>query len=179
MSSPMMTRMFGFACCAAAGAIDRASIDNSRARQTIILGPATPSNRQEIWRMIAVLAPLSETGMGSQRPTSETKLRRSRLGDAAAPVSLGAAAPHRIFPWSDYGRLVARGAGVGLLDLFQDLAEVVALRSLQRRELFVRHQMLLPQLLTDREHVPVVLEGRYRTAQRPTHAHCRLLSVEG
>jgi hypothetical protein len=36
-----------------------------------------------------------------------------------------------------YESLVARVAGIGLLDLLQDLAEVVALGRLQRREFFV------------------------------------------
>jgi len=44
---------------------------------------------------------------------------------------------------------VTRVTGVGLLDLIQNLTEVVVFRSLQRRELFVRLQVLQPQLLAD------------------------------
>ena len=40
--------------------------------------------------------------------------------------------------------LVARVTGGSLLDLLQDATEVVGFRSLQRRELLVRHQVLLP-----------------------------------
>jgi hypothetical protein len=47
-----------------------------------------------------------------------------------------------------------------ILHLLQDLTEVIAFRHLQRRELFVSRQVLEPHLLTDRQHVPVVLEGR-------------------
>src|SRR5271157_2573621 len=38
----------------------------------------------------------------------------------------------------------------------QNAAQVVGLRRLQRRELFVGCQLLLPELLADRQHVPVV-----------------------
>ena len=41
----------------------------------------------------------------------------------------------------------------------QDSREVVGLRSLQRRELLVRIEFLLPEQLTDREHVPVIKKG--------------------
>jgi hypothetical protein len=49
--------------------------------------------------------------------------------------------------------------GIGLLDLLDDLAEVVALRCLQRRELLLSEQVPEPQLLADRQQVPVVQEG--------------------
>src|SRR5215475_3420640 len=71
--------------------------------------------------------------------------------------------------------LFAHMTGRCLLDLLQDLAEVVALGSLQRRELLERLQVLQPQLLPDRQDVPVVLEGRYRAAERTAEAHRRLL----
>ena len=70
--------------------------------------------------------------------------------------------------------LVARVTGIGLLNLLQDSAEVVGLRSLQRGELLVRQQMLLPQPLADRQHIPVVLEGGHRRAERTANAHGRL-----
>src|SRR5262245_2945883 len=61
-------------------------------------------------------------------------------------------------------QLIARSLGVP--DLLQDLTEVVALRRLQRRELLVRLQVLKPQLLSDRQHVPVVQEGCHGSAER-------------
>src|SRR5215831_18071247 len=62
-----------------------------------------------------------------------------------------------------------------LFDFLHNAAEVVALRRLERWELFECLQVLEPQLLTDRQHVPVVLEGSHRTTQRATNAHGRLL----
>jgi len=58
-------------------------------------------------------------------------------------------------------RLFAGGTGIGLLDHVQNSTEVVALWSLQRRELFVGQKVPLPQLLANGQHVPVVLEGRH------------------
>src|SRR3984957_7192389 len=72
-------------------------------------------------------------------------------------------------------RLVARMTGVRLLDLIQDPTEVVGLGSLQRRIFFVTQQMFQPPLLTDGQHVPVILEGCHRTAERTAEAHGSLL----
>src|SRR4029077_1161907 len=55
--------------------------------------------------------------------------------------------------------LVARVTGGSFPDLLQNAAEVVRFGGLQRRVLFVRQQVPQPQLLTDGQHVPVVLEG--------------------
>src|SRR5215510_210727 len=63
-------------------------------------------------------------------------------------------------------RSFARVTAGALLDLLQDLTEVVALRRLQRWELLVRRQVLQPQLLADRQHVPVILERCCRCAER-------------
>src|SRR5262245_20176707 len=92
----------------------------------------------------------------------------TELGVMRAPPA-APAYPHRV----GVTRLVARGAM--RLDLLHHLTEVVGRWSLQRRELLVRQQMLEPQLLTDGQHVPVVLEGRHRTAERTAQAHRRLL----
>src|ERR1700745_70828 len=54
--------------------------------------------------------------------------------------------------------LVAAVGRMGLLDLPKDASEIVAFRRLQRRELLVGGQVLQPQLLADRQHVPVILE---------------------
>ena len=43
-----------------------------------------------------------------------------------------------------------------LLNLLQHLGEVVARRILQRREFDVGRELLQPQLLTDRKHVPII-----------------------
>src|ERR1700754_2184635 len=72
-------------------------------------------------------------------------------------------------------RLVARLTGVRLLDLLQDPTEVVTFGSLQRRIFFVTEQMFQPQLLTDGQHVPVIQEGRGRTAERTTDGQSGLL----
>jgi hypothetical protein len=47
----------------------------------------------------------------------------------------------------------------GLFHRVQDPREVVGLRSLQRRELLVGLELLLPEQLTDWEHVPVIEKG--------------------
>src|SRR5208337_3235550 len=59
----------------------------------------------------------------------------------------------------------------GFLELLQDRTEVVALGRLQRRELPVRHEVLHPQLLPDRQHVPIVLERGHGGAERTSQAH--------
>src|SRR5262245_26149435 len=76
-------------------------------------------------------------------------------------------------------RSVTSVTAVSSFDLLQDLTEVVALRRLQRRELFVCLQMLSPQLLPNGQHVPIVQEGRYWATQRTTEPQRRLLRVEG
>ena len=62
--------------------------------------------------------------------------------------------------------LIARVLRGRLFDLSHDAAEIVGLRRLERRELLERRQMREPQLLTDRQEVPVVQEGSGRTAER-------------
>jgi hypothetical protein len=79
------------------------------------------------------------------------------------------ASPHH----ASFRRLVA--SGVRFFHLLQDAAEVVGFGSLQRWELFIRQQMLLPQLLADRQHVPVVQERGHRGRERTADAHRRFL----
>src|SRR5436190_10490581 len=71
--------------------------------------------------------------------------------------------------------LVARMLLGGFLDVRHYAAEVVAFSCLERRELLERLQVLQPQHLADRQHIPVVLEGSYRTSERPAKAHSGLL----
>src|SRR5215471_9295571 len=93
------------------------------------------------------------------------------------PSSVGAGAPrwgptplhHARRRW-----LIAPVTHVGFLDLLQDAAQIVGLGRLQRRELLVRQQVLQPQLLTDRQHVPVVQEGGSWAAERTANAEGRL-----
>ena len=44
----------------------------------------------------------------------------------------------------------------GRLNLLQDAIKVPSLRCLHRRKLLERHKLLIPKLLTDRQHVPIV-----------------------
>jgi hypothetical protein len=84
-------------------------------------------------------------------------------------------------PWgvrlitSCFSLLVACGA-VGFLHLLQDLAEVIGLRCLQRRELFIGRQMLRPRLLTDRQQVPVLQESSRRATEGSSDAQRHLTS---
>src|SRR3954451_13150678 len=52
--------------------------------------------------------------------------------------------------------LIAPSSSLGLLELLDNLVEVVACRILERRIFDVGLQLLQPQRLTDRQHVPVV-----------------------
>jgi len=72
-------------------------------------------------------------------------------------------------------RLVAWVLIEASLDLIDDLSEVPGLRRLQRWICLVRLKFIQPQLLTEGQHVPVVLIGGARGTQRTTHAHGRLL----
>jgi len=143
MSSPMMTRMFGFCCCADAGATIVEASDASNAKRMLLL----------------FILDLLAKGL-FEKPawapcTGRPRSRTAKLFYVAF--------------------LFARGVVSGLLDLFQDAAEVVALGRLQRRELLVRHQVFQPQLLADGQHIPVILEGCHGGAECTAHAHRRLL----
>src|SRR5208283_4691170 len=65
---------------------------------------------------------------------------------------------------TEVNQLVAR-ISVGFLNLLQYPREVIGLRSLQGRELFIREQVPQPQLLTNRQHVPVVDESGARSSE--------------
>ena len=65
---------------------------------------------------------------------------------------------------------------LGFLDLFDDPTEVAGLRSLQWRVLYIRFEVLQPQLLADGQHVPVVLERGHGGGERTAQAHSRLLA---
>src|SRR5262245_28013305 len=69
--------------------------------------------------------------------------------------------------------LLARALAAAF-DLIHHLREVVARRGLQRRKRLERLEPLEPQLLADGQHVPVVQEGRRRSAQRASHGHSAL-----
>jgi hypothetical protein len=73
-------------------------------------------------------------------------------------------------------RLVARVTR--FLHLSQYPTEVVGLRSLQRRELRIRLKFLLPQLLTEWQHVPVVEISGTWGAKCAAKAHHRLLPLD-
>ena len=98
-----------------------------------------------------------------------------RLAEYPRAPMFRAPATSYSFQGARLARSFARVTASALLDLLQDLTEVVALWCLQRRELLVGQQVLLPQLLTDRQHVPVILEGGRRGAERAAQAHRRLL----
>src|SRR5208337_2427306 len=68
-------------------------------------------------------------------------------------------------------RLISNDLVVSLVGshLVQNGAEVVDLRRLQRRELLVRFEFVLPQLLADRQHVPVVNVSGGRRAERAAY----------
>src|SRR5882757_6431607 len=61
-----------------------------------------------------------------------------------------------------------------LLHCLKDAVEVVGLRRLHRREFLVRHQLLFPEQLTDRQNVPVVEIGGAWRAERTGIAQQRL-----
>ena len=61
------------------------------------------------------------------------------------------------------------------LHLVDDSTQIVRLRSLQRWEFYVGFEVFQPQLLTDREHVPVVLKRGHPGGKCATDAHCALL----
>src|SRR5436853_274403 len=66
--------------------------------------------------------------------------------------------------------LFSRVTGLfGLLDLFDDLREVVARRSLKRGVLGVGLQMPQPELLPDRQQIPIIEEGGTRRGERASH----------
>ena len=65
----------------------------------------------------------------------------------------------RVFGLCLATRLFASAASVGFLDFLYDATEVVSFWSLQRRVFFIRQQVSEPELLSDRQHVPVVDEG--------------------
>src|SRR5580693_4726488 len=73
-------------------------------------------------------------------------------------------------------RLLARVARrLGFLHLIDNLTQVVRLRSLQWRVLYVRLEVLQPQLLANRQHVPVVLKCGHRGGERTAQTHRGLL----
>src|SRR5690242_8274738 len=156
MSSAMMTRMFGFcACCAIA--VGPASAMKIRAssqtvvvlvlivRATLIAGSLKDMDR---FRFNAGLRTVKAAG--HFRPAGQVCVRVSRR-------SRSFSSDRRTVR---HDSLVAAVSGIRFFDLIKYLAEVVALGRLQRRELFVACQVLLPQALADRQHVPVVLHGR-------------------
>src|SRR4029077_2514476 len=71
--------------------------------------------------------------------------------------------------------LIARVLCGGFFDFRHDATEVVRLGRLERRELLECLQVVEPQLLANRQHIPIVLEGGDRTAQRTAESHGRLL----
>src|SRR5262249_50105904 len=71
--------------------------------------------------------------------------------------------------------LVTRVLHGRLFDFLHNTAEVVAFRRLKRRVLLERLQVLEPQLLADRQHVPVIEERGHGTPECATNAHRRLL----
>ena len=64
----------------------------------------------------------------------------------------------------------------GLSHRVEDTREIVGLRRLQRRELLVRIEFLLPKLLADRQHVPVIDEGGHGGCKRAAQAGDSLLA---
>src|SRR5215471_2072713 len=56
-------------------------------------------------------------------------------------------------------------------DLLHDLIEIVTRRILQWRVVDVGLQLLQPQRLADRQHVPVILVSGGRRSNRSTHSH--------
>src|SRR5215467_12910424 len=77
-------------------------------------------------------------------------------------------------PFRSEARLVARVAALAL-ELLYHLVQVVAGGGLQRRERPQRLEPREPQLLADRQEVPVVDEGRRRRTKDASDAHGRLL----
>ena len=71
-------------------------------------------------------------------------------------------------------RLIARVTS--LFHRVHDPGEVVGLGRLQRRELLVGFKFLLPEQLTNREHVPIIDKGGEWAAERAAKARDRLLA---
>src|SRR5438876_903221 len=76
-------------------------------------------------------------------------------------------------PWSSL--LLTRVFVTHLFDLLDDLFEVVARRQLERWEVDVGHEFLLPQELADGQEVPVIDIRRNRAAERTRGRECALL----
>src|SRR5262245_35181197 len=72
----------------------------------------------------------------------------------------GPGGPPRPRPHTRSSLLLARVPVAHLLDLLQDLVKVVTRRLLERREVLVGHQFLLPEKLPDGKQVPVVEVSR-------------------
>src|SRR6185295_3026185 len=87
-----------------------------------------------------------------------------RRGGSGSPGRASSGRPEMVRPLSHLNAPVARSfARVTvplLLDLLNDLREIVARRILHRRERHVGLELLEPQHLPDRQHVPVVEVGR-------------------
>src|SRR5262249_19140877 len=122
MSSAMMTRMLGFSCCAAAvetSIVTALSHNRTLAQtfQSMLRNAALASLRVRVALSMRNSTTLGVIDVGAGRPI-----------DGARLLSLVARSS-----------LIAAMASIGRFDLLQDLTKVVALWSLQRRELFVRH----------------------------------------
>jgi len=76
------------------------------------------------------------------------------------------------FRWDHLAGVAHRLSSLQLVD---DSTQIVRLRSLERWEFYLGFQVFQPQLLTDREHVPVVLKCGHRGGKCATDAHRALL----
>src|SRR5882672_6178187 len=88
---------------------------------------------------------------------------RSRQAETADPFG-PAAFVTRVTAEATFFRSFALMAG--LLHGLKDAVEVVGFRRLHRRELLVRHQLLFPEQLADRQDIPVVEIGGAWRAKR-------------
>src|SRR5215472_11255096 len=74
------------------------------------------------------------------------------------------------------GRVELVARVTGFLHRVQDPSEIVGLGCLQRREGLVGQEFLLPKLLADRQHVPVIQESGNRATERTADAVNGLLT---